>query len=40
MLTQEQLKWLNDYNARVYARLSPLMDEEERLWLAEKTRAI
>lgn len=40
MLTQEQLKWLNDYNARVYARLSPLMDEEERLWLAEKIRAI
>ena len=40
MLTQEQLKWLNDYNARVYDRLSPLMDEEERLWLAEKTRAI
>ena len=40
MLTQEQLKWLNDYNARVYDRLSPLMNEEERLWLAEKTRAI
>lgn len=40
MMTQEELDWLNDYHRMVYGRLSPLLDENERQWLADATAAV
>ena len=34
LLTAEERGWLNAYHSRVYARLSPLLTEPERQWLA------
>ena len=36
VLSREQIEWLNDYHNTVYTRLSPLLNEEERTWLAER----
>ncbi|MFC4625403.1 aminopeptidase P family protein [Daeguia caeni] len=33
LLTQEERDWLNDYHAKVYARLSGHLDEATRKWL-------
>lgn len=33
MMTEEEVKWLNRYNASVYERLSPLLPEDVALWL-------
>ena len=35
-LSRVQLDWLNDYHARVYATLSPRLNEEEKAWLQAK----
>lgn len=40
MLTAEEKIWLNNYHADVYAKLSPLLDDDHRQWLADATRAI
>lgn len=40
MLTTEERIWLNDYHRTVYERLSPLINDEERKWLFDKTREI
>ena len=40
LLGPEALNWLNQYNARVYETLSPLLPEEVALWLKEKTAGI
>ena len=40
MLTERELAQLNEYHAKVYERLSPWLDEDERAWLAEETAAI
>ncbi|WP_281669932.1 aminopeptidase P family protein [Segatella buccae] len=40
MMTQEELDWMNDYHRMVYDRLSPLLDENERQWLADATAAV
>ena len=40
MLGKEELDWLNDYHKRVYTRLSPLLDENEKKWLQKKTLAL
>jgi Xaa-Pro aminopeptidase len=37
MLSPKEIAWLNAYHERVFARLAPLLEEEERAWLAEKT---
>lgn len=37
LLGQEAMRWLKDYNARVYETLAPLLPEEVALWLKEKT---
>ena len=37
LLGPEALAWLNDYNARVYRTLAPLLPEEVEQWLKEKT---
>ena len=33
MMTEEEVAWLNDYHKTVAGRLSPLLNEDERLWL-------
>ena len=35
MLSDDERRWLDEYHAMVYARLSPCLDEAERKWLAE-----
>lgn len=40
MLTKEEIIWLNEYHKFVYDRLSPLLTEEEKGWLKEKTNEI
>lgn len=40
MLLPEELAWLNDYHAKVYAELAPYLDEEEKKWLENVTKAI
>ena len=40
MLTAEEVKWFNDYHQSVYKKLSPSLNEEEKKWLLEATKAI
>lgn len=40
MLTPGEKQWLNEYHAYVYAQLSPLLNEEEKTWLAKATSEI
>lgn len=40
MLTQYEVKTLNDYHKLVYEKLSPYFEGEELSWLKENTRAI
>lgn len=37
ILDSTEISWLNEYHARVYEKLSPLLDEELKAWLKEKT---
>lgn len=39
-LREEDVRRLNAYHADVYAKISPYLDEEERIWLKEATKAI
>ncbi len=36
-MTDAEIQWINDYHREVRERLSPLLDEAERLWLEAKT---
>ena len=40
ILTQKQIDFVNDYNERVYQTLSPFLDEAEKEYLRERTKAI
>lgn len=40
LLEQGQIDWLNNYNALVFERLSPLLNAEESAWLKDYTSAI
>lgn len=40
LLTKEEIGWLNDYNERVYAELSPFLPAEIARWLKKKTKPI
>lgn len=40
MLMPEELAWLNEYHAKVYAELAPYLDEEEKKWLENATKTI
>ncbi len=40
LLTAEEIVWLNNYHKMVYDKLSPLLNEDEKQWLKEKTNAI
>ncbi len=37
MLDKSEIEWLNDYHARVFDTLSPLLDGKTTAWLKEKT---
>ena len=39
-MTAKQREYLNNYHAFVYEKLAPLMEEDERIWLKDATRAI
>ncbi len=36
LLTADDKAWINEYHARVYAALSPLLTRDEQAWLADK----
>ena len=40
MMLDEEIEWLNQYHAQVYQTLSSHLDEEEREWLREATKAL
>lgn len=40
MLNAEEKDWLNEYHARVYETLSPLLDQEHQDWLKQATHAL
>jgi Xaa-Pro aminopeptidase len=40
LLTAEEIRWLDDYHARVAATLSPLIDANTRTWLESATRPL
>ena len=39
-MTAEEIQWVNDYHAWVYAEVAPLLNAEEAAWLKEKCKAI
>lgn len=40
LMTEEELSWFNNYHQYVYDRLAPLLNDDEKAWLKEKTKAI
>ncbi len=40
LLDRDEIEWLNDYNARVFRTLSPMLSPEEAEWLRNKCKPI
>lgn len=40
LLDKDEKQWLNNYHKKVYEKLSPYLNENERKWLDNKTRSI
>ena len=40
MLTPKEIAWLNLYHEKVYASISPYLEESEKTWLFDKCKAI
>jgi Xaa-Pro aminopeptidase len=40
LMLDEEVEWLNQYHSMVYETLSPHLDDDERQWLREATRAL
>ncbi|MCM1071163.1 MAG: aminopeptidase P family protein [[Clostridium] fimetarium] len=40
MMTRREIEWVNAYHEEVYRRISPLLEEDARAWLAEKTKPL
>ena len=40
MLTNDEIRWLNDYHEHVYSILSPHLDEGEKQWLRKVTQPL
>ena len=40
IMSDRDVKLLNRYHEQVYEKISPYLDEDERVWLAEVTRAV
>lgn len=39
-MSERERQLLNDYHAEVYEKIAPFLEDEERAWLKEATRAI
>ena len=39
-MTAEEIAWVNNYHKIVFEKLSPMLDEESKQWLAQKTREL
>lgn len=40
MLTEEEIRWVDQYHQRVYDELSPLLDRDTAAWLKDQTRPL
>lgn len=40
IMTDEEIEWLNNYHAKVRARLTPLLNADEAAWMEEKTKPL
>ena len=40
LLTADEVRWLDDYHARVAEQIGPLVDDETRAWLIDATRPL
>jgi Xaa-Pro aminopeptidase len=40
LMTQEEIAWLDTYHARVRTTISPLVDDQTKMWLEEMTRPL
>ena len=40
MLTEAEIKYVDDYHRKVYETLSPLLDEDVSGWLEEQCRGL
>ena len=40
IMTKEEIDWINAYHKRVYDEVAPLLNEEERVFLAQKCKAL
>jgi Xaa-Pro aminopeptidase len=40
MLTNDEIRWLNDYHESVYIILSPHLDKGEKQWLRKVTQPL
>lgn len=40
LLTDQEIKWLNDYHQNLFQKLSPFLTNPEKMWLREKTELI
>ena len=39
-MSTEEIQWINNYHAWVYAEIAPLLSKEEAIWLQEKCKAL
>ena len=40
LMDADEIKWINNFNAVVFDRISPFLTAEERMWLKDKTKEI
>ena len=40
IMTDDEIDWVNNYHKKVFDRLSPLLNDEEKQWLASKTQPL
>ena len=40
LLSKEEIGWINSYHSEVFEKTSPLLNDEEKMWLREKTESI
>jgi Xaa-Pro aminopeptidase len=40
LMTDQEIRWLNDYHARVRESIAPLVEGETKSWLAQATRPL
>ena len=40
LLSNDQIKWINNYHKDVYTKLNPYLEDKYRLWLFNKTKMI